>query len=286
MDTTAVRNHRFPPVVQRYESRDAILYALSLGCGTDPENAYQLHHVYERDLRVLPTFAQVMSLQGFWAGDPRFSIDWRRMVHGEQTLVLHRPLPTTATVCGQYAIDAIVDKGADRGAIVYVSRAVSDAASGEALATVRGTLFLRGDGGCGEFGEPHPSLPAVPDRSPSMCLSLPTSPQAALLYRLNGDLNPLHADPVIARSAGFQRPILHGLATMGMAYRLLEEAYPLTGDTPSVSVRFAGAVLPGETLRIEAFPEEGGLRFRAFAAERKTLVLDRGTITFSSAQTG
>lgn len=239
-----------PDSVQQYEARDSMLYALALGLGQDPTDAAQLRFVYEKDLCVLPTMGVVLAHPGFWARDLDSGIDWLRIVHGEQGLVLHRPLPPAARVIGRSRIVDAVDKGAGRGALVYYERRIFEADSGEPLCTVTQTLFCRGDGGFGGPSRPLPEPHPIPARPPDHVCELPTLPQAALLYRLNGDMNPLHADPQIARAAGYERPILHGLATFGVAGHALLKT--VCADDParlrSMTARFTAPVYPGERL--------------------------------------
>src|SRR3954463_8816029 len=206
-----------PQVVQTYSEKDAILYALGLGLGHDPLNADELPFVYEKSIKLLPTFAVVLGWPGFWARDLDSGIDWVKLVAGEQGLVLHRPLAPRGTVVGKTRVTEIVDKGPGKGALVLSERTVIDQASGQKIATATQTTFCRGDGGFGgpprEQLAPHP----IPESAPDFACDLPTCPEAALIYRLSGDPNPLHADPAVAKAAGFPRPILHGLATFGVA---------------------------------------------------------------------
>jgi len=208
---------------------------------------------------------------------PELGFDWVRVVHGEQLFRLLRPLPAAATVVARSVITAVEDKGRDKGAAVYVEREISLEATGEPLALVRSTVFARGDGGQGGFGEP----PAAPDRidqsPPGAVCDIRTSPRSALIYRLSGDYNPIHSNPDVAREAGFDRPILHGMCTMGVACRALLEHY-CDGQPERLSamfVRFSQPVIPGETIRFEFFPARDTVRFRAIALERNAVVLDR-----------
>nr|WP_087572959.1 MaoC/PaaZ C-terminal domain-containing protein [Sphingomonas sp. CDS-1] len=266
------------PVKQSYDHRDVILYALGIGYGADPLAEADLPFVYERDLHCVPSFANLLCETPFWQKDSAFSIDWQGILHAEQYFELHRPLPPRGEVWGFSSIIGIEDKGAGRGALLHQRRNLVDASSGDVLATIRATMFLRNNGGQGGFGQSI--APPAPIEGPAndRILEYATLPGQALLYRLNGDWNPLHAEPAIARQAGFERPILHGLCTQGIACRAILDAY-CEGDPTrlkSMFVRFSRPVMPGETIRIE-FQEESekSLRFRAIAKERDLVVLDR-----------
>jgi acyl dehydratase len=289
IDPDALMRWPLPPTTQAYTERDTILYALGLGAAQDGSPSPQvLRQVWEDapgGLVALPTMAVVLATGPFWMQDPATGIDWRRILHGEQGLVLHRPLPAAATVVGEHRIDALVDKGADKGAIMLLSRRLYEQASGDLLATVSSSVFMRGDGGFGGSPEGAPRPHPVPaDRAPDHVVDLATGPGQAALYRLSGDLNPLHIDPAVARAAGFERPILHGLCTYGVAARALLQA--LCGDDTTrltrFDVRFASPVFPGETVRTEVWQEgPGRAAFRARVLERDVVVLNNGLAEFT-----
>jgi acyl dehydratase len=275
----------FPEIRQRYSWRDSVVYALGLGFGLDPLDGNQLRFVNETRLLAVPTMANVLAYPGFWARDLDTGIDWVKIVHGEQAMVLHRPLAAEGEIVGRTRILDIVDKGAGKGALVYAEREIRDAQSGEPLATLLQTAFCRGDGGFGGKAagsrRPHPT----PERAPDLALDLPTHPQLALIYRLSGDLNPLHADPVIAKKAGYDRPILHGLATYGVAGHALMKA--LCGYDParfrSIDARFSAPVFPGETITTEIWREaEGQAAFRCRVASRDATVIANGRFTYDT----
>lgn len=278
MHLAKVRDHRFAPVEHRFDVRDTILYALGLGFGADPVDPAELPFVYEDGLKAVPSICVILAHPGFWAKQPEFGIDWVRILHGEQSFEIHRPIPAAGVVHGEYEIEAVEDKGAGKAAVLHQVKRLRDA-SGCLLATVRSVLFLRGDGGSGSFGTP-PAAPApLPDGTPDALVDLSTLPQQALIYRLSGDYNPIHADPAPARAAGFDRPILHGLCTMGIATRALLRAR--AGNDPArltaMAVRFSKPVFPGETIITEIFDQDdGGVRFRCRSKERDVVVLDRG----------
>lgn len=278
MDIEKIRTMAIDPIIQPYDKRDTILYALGLGYGADPLDEAELPFVYEKDLRCLPSYANILCHPGFWAQDPQFGIDWVKILHAEQDLVMHQALPATGAIRGEYRVAGLEDKGEGRGALLHQEKDLFDDATGDHLATVRSTLFLRGNGGEGGFGDAMPAAQPVPDRAPDRIVEIPTLPRQALIYRLSGDWNPLHADPAIARKAGFDRPILHGLCTKGLANRAILASYcdHDVARFQSMFVRFSKPVMPGETIRFEFFEEGAGqLRFRAVAVERDAVVLDR-----------
>lgn len=264
---------QIPDVEQSFTRRDTIIYALGLGFGPN-----QLRFVYEDGLCAVPTFAVVLATPGFWQRDLDTGIDHARVVHGEQHLTLHRPLPVEGTVIGRMKIVEVVDKGEGKGAIILSRRSIFDKSTGDHLATTDNVSFCRGDGG---FGGPPRELPrprSLPDRAPDHIVNLSTLPQAALIYRLSGDYNPLHADPAVAARAGFPRPILHGLASFGIACHAVLQA--CCGYDPArletIGTRFSAPVFPGETIRVEIFADGRDLAFRAIAAERDVIVLQNG----------
>lgn len=270
---------------QRYDVRDTMLYALGIGAGIDAGDSAPLKYVYEKELETFPTMAAVLANPGFWQIDPQYGIDWQKVLHGEQSIVFHRVLPAAGEVVGYFRIRAVYDKGLDKGSVLYAERKIHDAASGELLATVVQGSFLRGNGGCGTLAdEPAPQPHALPvGRAPDVSISLPTRTEQALLYRLSGDYNPLHADPAVASAAGLPRPVLHGLCTYALAGRAALAA--LCGDEPArlhrLDVRFSSPVFPGDTLCIELWREgEGRAAFRALAHERGVVVLNNGYVEY------
>ena len=284
LDPRALLARGFEPVEQRYGERDSILYALGCGLGGDAMDEGPLRYVYEGaagGLRALPTLINVLGYGGFWADRPDTGITWRRLVHAEQAIVLHRLLAARGHVVGRNRVTGLHDKGAGKGALMVQQREVTDATSGEPLATVTQTTMLRADGGFGgAHGTPLAAPHAVPDRASDAVCDLPTSPRAALLYRLSGDFNPLHADPAVARTAGFPRPILHGLATMGVALHAVLRTllgYD-AGDVRGMRVRFVAPVLPGETLRTELWRDGAVVSLRTTALARGVVVLGAGRV--------
>ncbi|TQS25006.1 MaoC/PaaZ C-terminal domain-containing protein [Microbispora sp. KK1-11] len=276
-----------PPATREifWTSRDVLLYHLSLGAGRDAGADPELSYTYERGLRVLPTFAMVAG-QGISAGErpptamsmPGIDIDLRRILHAGQALTVRRPLPATGEAVVSSRVANIWDKG--KAAVIEMEQAAADPA-GDPLWTTTMLIWARGEGGFG--GEPGPETPwTEPDREPDHVLDSPTTPGQALLYRLNGDLNPLHADPAFARAAGFDHPILHGLASYGIVAKALTDGV-LGGDVTrltGLSVRFAGVLFPGETIRTTVWREGDRLVFRSTCPERG----DAAVLTHATAE--
>lgn len=278
LDIDALNNWKFQDLEHCYTRRDTMLYALGLGFGQDPCDERELAYVYEDGLIATPSMAVILGYPGFWLKDPRTGVDWKKVLHGEQWLEVFRPLPVEGRVIGQTRIDRISDKGEGKGAVIYSSRDILDADSQELLARVSMSTVARGDGGFGGEKLAGPEPASLPERKPDHVCDLPTLPQQALIYRLSGDYNPLHADPSVARTAGFDRPILHGLATYGLSCRAIlrmvcdYDANRLRG----LDVRFSAPVYPGETVRFEIWRDGSEVRFRASVPARNVVVLNNG----------
>ncbi|MDH0093837.1 MaoC/PaaZ C-terminal domain-containing protein [Achromobacter mucicolens] len=284
LDYATVKDWRFDDVRQRYDQKDTMLYALGIGLGQDPEDAGQLRYVYEKDLRTFPTMSVILGYPGFWVSDPRSTVDWVKVVHGEQRLTLHAPLPVSGVVTGRTRNTHVIDKGADKGAIIVSERTLHDE-DGQCLATLQSSTFCRGDGGFGEGDASPQALPAAPDGDPELRCELRIPPSAALLYRLNADRNPLHADPDVARQAGYPRPILHGLCSYGVAAHAIVKTFCDydAARLTSLNTRFSAPVYPGETLQCDMWRlPDGQIRFIARAKERGTVVMSHGTATVQS----
>jgi acyl dehydratase len=282
LDYRKARDWQSGDVRHAYTPKDTMLYALGLGLGADPLDEKQLRFVYEKELAALPTMAAVLASPGFWMRERKeIGIDFMKLVHGEQAVRLHAPLPPAGTVVGRTRVTRVVDKGEGKGAILHVEKELADG-EGRALATVESVYFLRGGGGFsaadGRHDEPAPAAPATPESAPEHVLDLPTRADQALLYRLSGDLNPLHAEPAFAARAGFARPILHGLATWGIAGRGLLAAHADFDPTRlrAMRARLSAPVYPGETLRLESWRSGREVAFRARVVERDVLVLTHG----------
>ena len=278
MNLDALIHRKLPPVRQQYDARDTILYALSVGVGADPVDPAQLLFVYEKNLRILPSQSSVLAIPGRWLDKPALGINFPKVLYAEQGVIFERPLQPTATIRGEYEVMGVEDKGPEKGAILYFEKRIIDDTEGGLICRVRSTYFLRGDGGCGNWGQPFPAFAVLPERAPDKVIDVATLPRQALLYRLNGDYNPIHADPAAAAAAGFHRPILHGLCSFGIAcFGLVRELCDNDPDRlVELFTRFSKPVFPGETIRLELFQEGKRWRFRARVVERNEIVLDRG----------
>jgi acyl dehydratase len=273
-----------PQGEQTYGPKDCILYALGVGLGQDPMDEDQLAFVYEKNLKVLPTMGAVLGHPGFWMRELDTGIDWVRIVNGEQGVRLHQPLKPQNAVIGRQRILEVVDKGAGKGALVFTERKVTDKATGEPIATVTQTTFCRADGGFGgparQTPEPHP----IPSRAPDAVCDLVTRPETALIYRLSGDRNPLHAEPAVARAAGFPRPIAHGLGNFGFAGHAVLKT--MCGYDPqkliAFACRFSAPVFPGETLRTEMWRDGAVVSFRTRVVERDVIAVNNGRAEVTS----
>jgi len=285
LDYQAVKNWDFGEIVHPYTQRDTMLYALGIGLGADPLDERQLRFVFEQNLQTVPTMASVLGTPGFWWRDPRTGADWVKLVHGEQSVRVLKPLPAAANILARNKVISITDKGVGKGAIAVITRDLHDQASGELLAQGRNVTFLRGDGGFSrEAGRSDPGpepLPAPPERAPDIEIDLETLERQALIYRLSGDYNVLHADPAVARAAGFATPILHGLCTYGMAAHAVLKGvcgYD-AARIGSVAVRFTAPVYPGETLRFQLWERDSAsFQLRARVVTRDAVVLNNGLV--------
>ncbi|HEU4534770.1 MAG TPA: SDR family NAD(P)-dependent oxidoreductase, partial [Polyangiaceae bacterium] len=290
IDVDRAIGHEYPEVRTAYDERDLALYALAVGAARDPLDRAGLGLVYERNgggFHALPTYAVVPALaaifrlneEGKTAPGLNFGLD--RVLHGEQALELFAPLPPKAKLSHRAKVKAIYDKG--KNALVVTEVRTFDE-SGRELARNETTTVVRGAGGWGGDRGPAADAGAAPDRAPDQTREDATAPNQALLYRLTGDWNPLHADPSFAQAFGFDKPILHGLCTYGFAGRHLVEAFAPGRDPrylKSVRARFADSVFPGETLVTEMWQDgERGVRFQVRSKERDKLVLTGGRAEF------
>lgn len=281
LDHEALKSYRFADIEQRYDRRDSMLYALGVGCGAASAD---LPFVYGPELKALPTMAMVLGSPGFWLQHRPFGVDWRLILHGEQAITLHATLPPEGHVVGRYRVEQIVDQGPGRSALISCRRTILEVGTERPLATLNETWVMRGGGGFDGPTEPLARPPSLPDRAPDLSHMMSVSPRAALIYRLSGDFNPLHADPATAHQAGFERPILHGLCTMGIAGRAILSL--CCDDDPArlraISVRFSAPVYPGDMLRIDIWRVLAEIRFRVVAVDREVTVLDNGSATSST----
>jgi acyl dehydratase len=278
LDPERLLSLKLPDIEQHYTEKDAMLYALGVGLGHDPVDERELAFVYEKNLKVLPTFPVVLGFEPFLLRDIDAGVNFEMTVHGEEHLTLHRSLATSGTILARLRILDVIDKGAGKGALLLMERAISDKATGQPLATIRQTVFCRADGGFSGGTRPSPPVHALPDRAPDLICDLQTRPEMALIYRLSADVNPLHADPAVARAAGFERPILQGLGTFGVAgHAILRSVCDYDpARLRSIAGRFSAPVYPGETVRTEMWRDGDVVSFRARVVERDAIAINNG----------
>ena len=283
IDAERLLAYQIEDVRQSYTERDSAFYALTVGMGRDPMNRSRLAFVdpsWGQRQRVLPSMALVLGYPGFWMVRPDTTIDPARILHGAQTVEWHRPLPPAGEVIGRTRVVRVVDRGEGKHALIESERKILESRSGTPFATLTQVHVLRGQGGFGGDPRPVPAPHPTPDTVPHWQLEFVTTPDQALLYRLNGDLFALHADPQAARTAGFARPILHGMCVAGIATQLLMGV--LAGDDParlrSIEMRFSAPVFPGDTIRVEAWTDGS---FQARCLERDEMVLSNGLIKWA-----
>lgn len=259
-----------------YGDRETMLYALGVGMGRDPMNEAELPFVYENGLKAMPTQATVIA----WGMSTmaKSGINYLMVVHGEQKLTVHKPLPAAATIVADERVTGAFDKGAGKGAIIVTEKVIREKDTNEKLCTLTSTTFARGDGGFGgpTTGAPEPH--SIPERKADMSVECDTRPDQALIYRLSGDRNPLHSDPKVAKLAGFPKPILHGLCSYGTACRAILTA--VAEHDPArikqFDVRFSSPVFPGETIVTDIWKDGHTVSFRARVKERDVVVLNNG----------
>jgi acyl dehydratase len=289
-----ILDQKTEPRTFTYGDKDVMLYALGIGLGRDPMNETELPFVYEKDLKVVPTAATVLASGVSRAaraaapveqkpGHRQSQINFLMVVHGEQKVELHKPLPTYGTFTAESRTIGAFDKGKDKGAVIYNETVWTDE-KGEKVATLTGSTFARGDGGFGGPTEGAPEPHQVPTRAPDQSVDIETRPDQALIYRLNGDRNPLHSDPDIAKRAGFPRPILHGLCTYGITCRAVLQA--ITGYDPdqiaSHEARFSAPVFPGDTITVDLWKDGSVISFEARVKERNATVIKNGKTVLRS----
>src|SRR5580700_3742202 len=274
-----------------YGDKDVMLYALGIGLGADPMNETELPFVYERGLKVVPTAATVLAAGGGGgraaraaaqeaANPPGFRVsqlNFLMVVHGEQKVDLHKPLPTTGTFTAEGRTIGAFDKGEGKGAVV-VNETVWTDQKGEKVATLTGSTFARGDGGFGGPSEGAPEPHPVPTRAADLSVDIATREDQALLYRLNGDRNPLHSDPDVAKRAGFPRPILHGLCTYGITCRAVLHAITDYDADQILShqARFSAPVFPGDVITVDLWRDGKQISFEARVKDRSVTVIKNG----------
>ena len=266
--------HRMGPHTHRYDWRDCVLYALGVGAGVD-----ELQYVYERELQVIPSFGLSAIFELLAELAMVTEMDMRGIVHGEQDIVFHDVLPPGGEFHTEGVVQQLLDKGKDKGALVIAESTTADA-KGKKLFTSTVSVYSRFDGG---FGGENVSSPAFefPERAPDHVVPDHPSPNQAALYRLSGDVHPLHIDPEFAKLVGFDAPILHGLCTYGYACRAAIKALA-GGDVANLrrlSCRFTSPLYPGQPNETRIWEvEEGRALFRVVNAQNGDILLDRGVM--------
>jgi acyl dehydratase len=262
-----------------YTRDQVILYHLGIGAGVPPTDPNELEYTYEKNLKVLPSFGVIPTFgsMGGLGSVPGLEFNFAMLLHGEQDLEVHQPIPPEATITNRGKIAEIWDKG--KAALVVMQVDTTDE-SGQPLFTNRFSLFLRGEGGFGgESGPKAGNQP--PEREPDGVIESATLPQQALIYRLSGDKSPLHADPEFAKMGGFDRPIIHGLCSYGIVCKAVVDGV-LGGDVTKVAryqVRFAGVGFPGETYLTSYWKEGDKILIQAKSKERDAVVISNAAIT-------
>ncbi len=281
-----ILNQKTAPRTFSYDDKDVMLYALGIGLGADPLDERELAFVYEKGLKVVPTAATVLAAGARAArgeaveqapGHRVSQINFLMVVHGEQKVELHKPLPASGAFTATSRTIGAYDKGKDKGAVVINETVWTDEA-GEKVATLTGSTFARGDGGFGGPSEGQPAPHPTPTRAPDLSLDFATRPDQALLYRLNGDRNPLHSDPDVAKRAGFERPILHGLCTYGITCRaVLAAITDYDADAiASHEARFSAPVFPGDVITVDLWRDDKVISFEARVKARGVTVIKNG----------
>jgi acyl dehydratase len=278
-----LRQYSIPDAESSWTKRDTMLYALGLNFGADPMDLDQLQFVYEAGLKSLPTMATVVAAPHAWLKKADVGSSGKS-VHAGITVQFHKPIPVEGQFVGKSVLGEVLDKGVGKAALITVHRKVYEKSTNEFLFELSTTSMARGDGGFGGPSQPSAPDPVMPDRQPDEVCDLPTIPQQALIYRLSGDYNPLHADPEVARKQGFPKPILHGLSTFGATGHAILKT--LCAYDPirlkALGGRFSKPVYPGETLRIKIWHERDHVAFRTTVPSRN----DEVVVDFGIARVG
>ncbi|MDX2158857.1 MAG: MaoC/PaaZ C-terminal domain-containing protein [Hyphomicrobiaceae bacterium] len=259
-----------------YGDRETMLYALAIGMGRDPYDENELAYTFEKSqLKTVASMATVLQRVPLLKD---CGYDYTKVVHGEQRLTLHKPLEPEGDILVDSRVTEAYDKGPGKGAIIYTELAARSAKDGSPLYTLLSTTFARGDGGFGGPSGQGPAPHELPTRKPDLTAAAETRKDQALLYRLCGDRNPLHADPELARRVGFPVPILHGLCTYGTACRTVLREIAKYDHTRirGFDVRFSSPVYPGETVLTDMWVDGNVVSFRCRLKERDVTVINNG----------
>lgn len=263
-----------------YTDTETMLYALSIGLGQDPLNTKELPYVYEQggQLQTVPTLSTVLVPDMF---PPDLGWDYGQVLHAEQRMQLYRPLPPAAELLIDKKVVEAFDRGPSRGALILLEAEGRLASDDTVLFTLGCTVMARGDGGFDGPSGKGPLPHRAPKREPDLSCDINTRKDQALMYRLTGDRNPLHADPARAAAAGFDRPILHGLCTFGIACNavlktICDYDYTLI---EGFDARFSAPVLPGDTITTDMWQDGNIVSFRCSVKERDSVVLRNGKCT-------
>lgn len=274
---TGAVGYKFPPFFSTYSELEAIMYAL--GVGASVKEPKDLKFIYEgsSDFSPLPTFGVIIAQKSLMSGGlaeiPGLSLDLTKVLHGEQYLELHKPLPRSGKLKCEAVVADILDKGS--GLVILMDvYAYSDK---ELICYNQFSLFLVGAGGIGgkRTSDKAKDAVAVPSRAPDAVLTDTTTLNQAALYRLSGDWNPLHIDPNFAGIAGFKKPILHGLCTFGFSARHVLQRFADNDVSrfKAIKVRFAKPVYPGQTLQTEMWKEGNRIHFQTKSQETGEIVI-------------
>jgi len=278
IDPQKARGAKLPDGESSYTKDQVILYHLGIGAGVPATDPNELQYTYEKNLKVLPSFAVIpgFGLMGGIASIPGLQFNFAMLLHGEQEVILHKPLPPAQKLKTSAHVPAIYDKG--KAALVILEATARDE-QGDKLFTNRMSLFIRGEGGFG--GDSGPKVGnAAPDRKPDGVVTRKTLPQQALIYRLSGDKNPLHCDPDFAKLGGFDRPIIHGLCSYGIACKAIVDEV-LGGDVTQVAryqARFAGVAFPGETYQVSYWKQDKQILLEAKSVERGAPIISNAVV--------
>jgi acyl dehydratase len=278
IDPQKARGAKLPDAESGYTKDQVILYHLGIGSGVPATDANELQYTYEKNLKVLPSFAVIPGFgsMGGIASIPGLQFNFAMLLHGEQEVILHKPLPPAQKLKTSAHVPEIYDKG--KAALVILEATARDE-SGDKLFTNRMSLFIRGEGGFG--GDSGPKVGnAAPDRKPDGVITRTTLPQQALIYRLSGDKNPLHCDPDFAKMAGFDKPIIHGLCSYGITCKAIVDEV-LGGDVAQVAryqARFAGVAFPGETYQVSYWKQDKQILLEAKSVERGAPIISNAVV--------